>query len=168
MWFGIVFAIVVEIVPLNLRSTTIGVFLFVMNNIGGNLPILVEPTRLAIGFRESLYIFYAGFYGISMYDLWDFDKKKNLKKQEENYYRNSYLMCVCVSLSYLSGSIMFLLTMFLMDGPVKQTKNIEDQTGYDNCTFTNDEDHQRVSSTMELPRLSIRPPCYENSQLWSW
>ncbi|XP_032671900.1 D-xylose transporter [Odontomachus brunneus] len=65
MWFGIVFAVVVEIVPLNLRSTTIGVFLFVMNNIGGNLPILVEPTRLAIGFRESLYIFYAGFYGIS-------------------------------------------------------------------------------------------------------
>ncbi|XP_047343477.1 probable glucarate transporter isoform X1 [Vespa velutina] len=126
MWFGIVFAIVVEIVPLNLRSTTIGVFLFVMNNIGGNLPILVEPTRLAIGFRESLYIFYAGFYGIS--------------------------------------SIMFLLTMFLMDGPVKQTKNIEDQTRYDNSTFVNDED-QHVSSTIELPRLSIRPPYYENSQL---
>lgn len=67
MWFGIVFAVVVEIVPLHLRSTTIGAFLFVMNNIGGNLPILVEPTRMAIGFRESLYIYYAGFYGISKY-----------------------------------------------------------------------------------------------------
>lgn len=67
MWFGIVFAIVVEIVPLSLRSTTVGVFLFVMNNIGGNLPILVEPTRMVIGFRESLYIYYAGFYGISEY-----------------------------------------------------------------------------------------------------
>lgn len=65
MWFGILFAIVVEIVPLNLRSTTIGVFLFVMNNIGGNLPILVEPIRVTIGFRESLYIFYAGAYGVS-------------------------------------------------------------------------------------------------------
>ncbi|KAF7990357.1 hypothetical protein HCN44_000162 [Aphidius gifuensis] len=65
MWFGIVFAIVVEIVPLSMRSTTVGVFLFVMNNIGGNLPILVEPTRQLIGFRESLYIYYAGFYGIS-------------------------------------------------------------------------------------------------------
>ncbi|CAD1472241.1 unnamed protein product, partial [Heterotrigona itama] len=65
MWFGIVFAVVVEIVPLHFRSTTIGAFLFVMNNIGGNLPILVEPTRMAIGFRESLYIFYAGFYGLS-------------------------------------------------------------------------------------------------------
>ncbi|XP_043250683.1 D-galactonate transporter [Colletes gigas] len=65
MWFGIVFAVVVEIVPLHFRSTTIGAFLFVMNNIGGNLPILVEPTRMAIGYRESLYIFYAGFYGLS-------------------------------------------------------------------------------------------------------
>ncbi|KAL0134891.1 hypothetical protein PUN28_001578 [Cardiocondyla obscurior] len=65
MWFGIVFAVVVELVPLKLRSTTVGVFLFVMNNIGGNLPILVEPTRMAIGYRESLYIYYAGAYGIS-------------------------------------------------------------------------------------------------------
>lgn len=66
MWFGIVFAILVEIVPLQVRSTTLGVFLFVMNNIGGNLPILVDPVAKAIGFRESISIFYAGFYGISM------------------------------------------------------------------------------------------------------
>ncbi|KAL0273122.1 UNVERIFIED_CONTAM: hypothetical protein PYX00_005874 [Menopon gallinae] len=65
MWFGIVFAVVVEVVPLSMRSTTVGVFLFVMNNIGGNLPILVEPIRTTIGFREALYIFYAGFYLIS-------------------------------------------------------------------------------------------------------
>lgn len=80
MWFGIVFAILVEIVPLAVRSTTVGVFLFVMNNIGGNLPILVDPVSKSVGYRESLYIFYAGFYGIS--------------------------------------SIMFFLTIFLMDGPV--------------------------------------------------
>lgn len=65
MWFGIVFAILVEIVPLQVRSTTVGVFLFVMNNIGGNLPILVDPVAKAIGYRESISIFYAGFYGIS-------------------------------------------------------------------------------------------------------
>lgn len=65
MWFGILFAILVEIVPLKVRSTTVGIFLFFMNNIGGNLPILVEPVSKAIGYRESLYIFYAGFYGIS-------------------------------------------------------------------------------------------------------
>ncbi|XP_069671558.1 protein spinster homolog 1 [Periplaneta americana] len=65
MWFGIVFAILVEIVPLKVRSTTVGVFLFVMNNIGGNLPILVDPVSKALGYRESLYIFYGGTYLIS-------------------------------------------------------------------------------------------------------
>ncbi|XP_030747612.1 uncharacterized protein LOC115876069 [Sitophilus oryzae] len=65
MWFGILFAILVEIVPLHLRSTTVGLFLFVMNNIGGNLPIAVEPVSKAIGYRESLYIFYVGFYAVS-------------------------------------------------------------------------------------------------------
>lgn len=65
MWFGILFAILVEIVPLQVRSTTVGVFLFVMNNIGGNLPILVEPVSKALSYRESLFIFYAGFYLIS-------------------------------------------------------------------------------------------------------
>ncbi|XP_033297208.1 D-galactonate transporter isoform X2 [Bombus vosnesenskii] len=129
MWFGIVFAVVVEIVPLHLRSTTIGAFLFVMNNIGGNLPILVEPTRMAIGFRESLYIYYAGFYGIS--------------------------------------SIMFFLTMFLMDGAKKEESKTEisrkPEFGYDNNTFTNDEG--RVP-TLELPRLYPPPPHrFENSRL---
>ncbi|GLH07632.1 Uncharacterized protein GBIM_13091 [Gryllus bimaculatus] len=65
MWFGIVFAILVEIVPLSVRSTTVGIFLFVMNNVGGNLPILVEPVSKAIGYREALYIFYAGAYLVS-------------------------------------------------------------------------------------------------------
>nr|XP_003700242.1 PREDICTED: uncharacterized protein LOC100883649 [Megachile rotundata]XP_012153732.1 PREDICTED: uncharacterized protein LOC100883649 [Megachile rotundata]XP_012153733.1 PREDICTED: uncharacterized protein LOC100883649 [Megachile rotundata]XP_012153734.1 PREDICTED: uncharacterized protein LOC100883649 [Megachile rotundata] len=131
MWFGIVFAVVVEIVPLHLRSTTIGAFLFVMNNIGGNLPILVEPTRMAIGFRGSLYIFYAGFYGIS--------------------------------------SIMFFLTMFLMEGAKGESKNTESvinakpEFGYDNTTFTTDDG--RVP-TIELPRLYPPPPHrFENSRL---
>ncbi|XP_075219485.1 hexuronate transporter [Lycorma delicatula] len=65
MWFGILFAILVEIVPLSVRSTTVGVFLFVMNNIGGNLPILLEPVRKETSFRHSLAIFYAGAYLIS-------------------------------------------------------------------------------------------------------
>ncbi|KAG7205141.1 hypothetical protein KM043_005510 [Ampulex compressa] len=124
MWFGIVFAVVVEIVPLSMRSTVVGVFLFVMNNIGGNLPILVEPTRWVIGFRESLYIFNAGFYGIS--------------------------------------SIMFFLTMFLMDGPVVQKEIPKIETGYDNRTFANDDGNL---PTLELPRIYPRPPSYENSKL---
>lgn len=128
MWFGIVFAVVVEIVPLHLRSTTIGAFLFVMNNIGGNLPILVEPTRRAIGFRESLYIYYAGFYGIS--------------------------------------SILFFLTMFLMDGPKKETQtaiSAKPESGFDNSTYTHDDGN---IPTIELPRLYPQAPHrFENSRL---
>lgn len=67
MWFGIVFAVLVEIVPTQVRSTTVGIFLFVMNNIGGNLPILVDPVAKYLGYRESIMIFYAGFYLLSMY-----------------------------------------------------------------------------------------------------
>lgn len=69
MWFGIVFAVLVEIVPVQVRSTVIGIFLFVMNNIGGNLPILVDPVAKHLGYRESISIFYAGFYGISKLNL---------------------------------------------------------------------------------------------------
>lgn len=65
MWFGIAFAVVVEIVPLQIRSTMIGLFLFVINNIGGNLPIAVDPVAKAIGYRESLWIFFPGLYLIS-------------------------------------------------------------------------------------------------------
>lgn len=67
MWFGIVFAVLVEIVPVQVRSTTIGIFLFVMNNVGGNLPILVDPVAKYIGYRGSIMIFYAGFYLLSKY-----------------------------------------------------------------------------------------------------
>ncbi|KAJ8713126.1 hypothetical protein PYW08_008430 [Mythimna loreyi] len=104
MWFGIVFAILVEIVPLSVRSTTVGVFLFVMNNVGGNLPILVDPVSKVIGYREAIMIFYAGFYGIS--------------------------------------SIMFFLTMFLMDGPIDKPAAVTEEakrTGLDNRAFTQDE-----------------------------
>lgn len=65
MWFGIVFAVIVEIVPLEVRSSVVGVFMFVINNVGGNLPILVDPLAKYIGYRESIAIFYAGFYLVS-------------------------------------------------------------------------------------------------------
>ncbi|KOB73203.1 Cis, cis-muconate transporter protein [Operophtera brumata] len=74
------------------------VFLFVMNNVGGNLPILVDPLSKAIGYREAIMIFYAGFYALS--------------------------------------SILFFLTMFLMDGPVE--KEEAKTNGMDNKAFENE------------------------------
>lgn len=115
MWFGIVFAIMVEIVPLSLRSTTVGVFLFVMNNIGGNLPILVDPVSKSIGYRESISLFYAGFYGIS----------------------KCYKICLIISFCnpiFFSGSVLFLITMFFMEGPKPATKS--NDVGHENAICT--------------------------------
>lgn len=137
MWFGIVFAIVVEIVPLHVRSSTIGVFLFVMNNIGGNLPILVDPVAKAIGYRGSIMIFYAGMYGISKYIC-----------KRTSAFTNLNLYCI-LSLFY-AGSILFLITCFMLDGKAKpseaekaenggmevHTRNIQ---GHDNSVFSADE-----------------------------
>lgn len=69
MFSGICMAILVEIIPLALRSYIEGIFSFVINNIGGNLPVLVDPVAKLWGYRESLVIFHATFYGISNYHL---------------------------------------------------------------------------------------------------
>ncbi|XP_045478434.1 probable sugar efflux transporter [Harmonia axyridis] len=122
MWFGILFAILVEIVPLKVRSTTVGLFLFFMNNIGGNLPILVEPVSKAIGYRESLYIFYAGFYGIS--------------------------------------SILFLLTLCLMEGPQPTQPPVsmpnKHLSGVDNVVFTT-ADERGLPTITSMVSNSRRP-----------
>jgi hypothetical protein len=64
-WFGILFAILIELVPAEACSFVIAVFLFVMNNVGGNLPIIVDPISKAMGYRETLLLFYPGFYLLS-------------------------------------------------------------------------------------------------------
>lgn len=69
MWLGNFYAVLMEIVPLSVRSTAVGVFLFIMNNISGNLPIVIDPVSKIIGYREALWIFYAGFYFGSKYSI---------------------------------------------------------------------------------------------------
>lgn len=87
MWFGILFAILVESVPMSVRSTTVGAFLFWMNNFGGNVPMFVEPVRKAYDYKTALAIFYAGFYLLSKFKIYDRQKKKTPPK---NIYDNQY------------------------------------------------------------------------------
>ena len=47
MWIGITLAIVVELVPSNIRTSAVAVYLFIISNIGGNMPLLVPPIREA-------------------------------------------------------------------------------------------------------------------------
>jgi hypothetical protein len=58
---GIALVSVAELSPPNVRTTVLGVFLFAMNNVGGNLPVLVDPVSKVIGYREALYCFYPAF-----------------------------------------------------------------------------------------------------------
>ncbi|ODM94927.1 Protein spinster 2, partial [Orchesella cincta] len=60
MWYGVVFAILVELLPASFRSLGLAISLFVVNNVGGNLPIIVTPLTNLVGFRGALTILYPG------------------------------------------------------------------------------------------------------------
>ncbi|CAL8091732.1 unnamed protein product [Orchesella dallaii] len=60
MWYGVVFAILVELLPASFRSLGLAISLFVVNNVGGNLPIIVTPLTTMFGFRGALTILYPG------------------------------------------------------------------------------------------------------------
>lgn len=62
-WMAILITIVVEIVSVEVRAACLGIFLFVMNNVGGNLPTAIEPFIGWIGLRNALYIFFPGCIG---------------------------------------------------------------------------------------------------------
>jgi hypothetical protein len=58
-----------------------------MNNIGGNLPVLVEPLSKSIGYRESLWVFYVGAYFTSKY----FYLKKNSRWLKKDVFRLNFV-----------------------------------------------------------------------------
>ncbi|KAH3800834.1 protein spinster homolog 1-like isoform X2 [Dreissena polymorpha] len=71
MWIGITLAVVVELIPSNIRTSAVAVYLFIISNIGGNMPLLVPPIQKGFenqGFTKSgslrgaLYILYPGLY----------------------------------------------------------------------------------------------------------
>lgn len=66
-WFSLLFTVVVETVPASIRSGCIGTFLFLMNNVGGNLPMLVDPlTKVpGLGLQSALYITWPGLTALS-------------------------------------------------------------------------------------------------------
>lgn len=62
MWFGVLFAVILELIPKTVQSSVIAVFLFIMNNVGGNLPVVVDPLARALSYRTALLIMYPGGY----------------------------------------------------------------------------------------------------------
>lgn len=64
-WFGILFVTLVEVAPKRLKTSVLGVFLFMMNNTGGNLPVLLDPISKAVGYREALVLLFPSMMGLS-------------------------------------------------------------------------------------------------------
>jgi hypothetical protein len=60
MWFGAMFTILVELVPASIRSSAFGVAFFIMENVGGNLPVIVEYLTTLMGYRTALTLMYPG------------------------------------------------------------------------------------------------------------
>ena len=53
-WFGILFVTLVEVAPPRVKTSLLGIFLFMMNNVGGNLPVLLDPLSKMVGYRSAL------------------------------------------------------------------------------------------------------------------
>ena len=51
----------------NLSDFYLAIFLFLMNNVGGNLPVIVAPIADLYDLRFALYIIWAGFVATSKY-----------------------------------------------------------------------------------------------------
>jgi len=45
MWIGVAFACVLDIVPVAIRTTSVALFAFILNMIGGNMNLLVSPLE---------------------------------------------------------------------------------------------------------------------------
>ena len=51
----------------NISDFYLAIFLFLMNNVGGNLPVIVAPIADLYDLRFALYIIWAGFVAASKY-----------------------------------------------------------------------------------------------------
>eukprot|EP00095_Tigriopus_kingsejongensis_P009676 maker-scaffold84_size396325-snap-gene-0.22 protein:Tk09676 transcript:maker-scaffold84_size396325-snap-gene-0.22-mRNA-1 annotation:"hypothetical protein L798_15494" len=59
-WLGILFTILSELTTDRNRALVSGLFIFVMNNIGGLVPVLVDPLSKVLGFRLALAVMWPG------------------------------------------------------------------------------------------------------------
>jgi len=66
-WFAVLFTVIVEIVEPEVRATCIAVFLFCMNQVGGNLPVIITPLKDQLGYRSALAIVWPGFTALSAF-----------------------------------------------------------------------------------------------------
>jgi len=75
MWVGVCLSVMVELIPERLRNTGVGLYFFIIGNIGGNMSILLPPLEKFFqktyemselnALRGALFILFPGAYVIS-------------------------------------------------------------------------------------------------------
>ena len=53
VWVPITLAVLVELVPAEVRTSAVALYFFITTNIGGNMPLLINPVRQA--FKDAGY-----------------------------------------------------------------------------------------------------------------
>ena len=48
MWVGVCLSVMVELVPENLRTTGVGLYFFIISNIGGNMQVSLKKQTLKL------------------------------------------------------------------------------------------------------------------------
>ena len=61
-WFGIAASVVVELVPSDLTTSALSVYFFIIQIIGGNMPIFVTPITEGLNLQAAMLICFPGFY----------------------------------------------------------------------------------------------------------
>ena len=62
MWIGVCLAVVITMAPSDITSAAVALFLFIINNLGEVMPLLVPLLEMAIGLRSSLLVLFPGLY----------------------------------------------------------------------------------------------------------
>ena len=65
VWIGVCLAVVIELVPHRIVAASVAFFLFVINNIGGTLPLLIPSLVMQIKLRYTLLLLFPGTYVIA-------------------------------------------------------------------------------------------------------
>ncbi|CAH1272339.1 SPNS2 [Branchiostoma lanceolatum] len=94
MWVGVTLAVVVELVPSYIRTSTVAVYLFIITNIGGNSPLLVPPLRRATSLRTALTILFPGLYvaGSLLFVLTLLVLRRDIKKVQQEEEKRELLV----------------------------------------------------------------------------
>lgn len=62
MWIGVCLAVVIAMAPRDITSAAVALFLFIINNLGGSMPLLVPPLEMSIGLRSAILVLFPGLY----------------------------------------------------------------------------------------------------------